>query len=56
MVSIWRKGLMTNEKIGPLFSMSYSAVSHSVKSLKKQMDEDKKVKIQFRKFNSQFKP
>jgi len=46
---------MTNEKTGQLLSMSYPAVSHSVKSFKKQMDEDKKVKSQFRKYNSQFK-
>ncbi len=55
MYFLWRKGLMTNEKIGQLFSMSYSAVSHSVKSFKIQMDKDKKVKSQFHKFNSQFK-
>jgi len=45
---------MTYEKRGPLFSMSYSDVSHSVKPFKKQMDEDKKVKSQFQRDNSQF--
>jgi len=47
--------LSPNEKIGQIFCMSYSAASHSVKSLKKQMDEDGKVKRQFQKYNSQFK-
>jgi len=28
---LWSKGFMTNEKLGQLFTMSYSAVSHSVK-------------------------
>ena len=52
---LWNKGLMTNEKLGQLFNMSYSAVSHCVKRFKEKMNKDKKVKSQFEKLNSQFK-
>jgi putative transposase len=52
---LWNKGLMTNEQIGCLFNISYSAISHSVKIFKEKMISDKKVKTQFDKINSQFK-
>ncbi|RZB32182.1 MAG: hypothetical protein SRB1_01801 [Desulfobacteraceae bacterium Eth-SRB1] len=51
---LWNKGLMTNEQLGRLFNISHSAVSHSVKIFKEKMINDKKVKIQFDKLNSQF--
>jgi len=46
---------MTNEKLGQLFNMSYSAISHCVKIFKEKMNKDKKVKSQFEEINSQFK-
>ncbi len=46
---------MTNEKIGPFFNMSYSAVSHCVKSFKEKMRKDKNLTRRFEKINSQFK-
>jgi chromosomal replication initiation ATPase DnaA len=49
------KGLMTNEQLGRLFNISYSAVSHRVKIFKEKLINDKKVKNQFDKINSQFK-
>ena len=52
---LWNKGLMTNEQLGRLFNISYSAISHSVKIFKAKMINDKKVKNQFNKINSQFK-
>ena len=52
---LWNKGLMTNEKLGLLFNMSYSAVSHSVKIFKAKMNNDKNVKNQFEEINSQFR-
>jgi chromosomal replication initiation ATPase DnaA len=52
---LWNKGLMTNEKLGQLFNMSYSAISHCVKTFKEKMNKDKKVRNQFEKLNSQFK-
>ena len=51
---LWNKGVMTNEQLGRLFNISYSAVSHSVKVFKQKMINDKKVKNQFDKINLQF--
>ena len=51
---LWNKGLMTNEQLGRVFNISNSAVSHSVKRFKEKMIDDKKVKTQFEKLNSQF--
>ncbi len=48
---LWNKGLMTNEKLVQLFGMSFSAISHCVKSFKDKMNKDKKVKNQFEKLN-----
>jgi len=52
---LWNKGLVTNEKIGQLFNVSCSAISHSVKIFKEKINNDKKVKNEFEKFNSQFR-
>ena len=52
---LWNKGLMTNEQLGRVFNISNSAVSHSVKVFKEKMINDKKVKTQFDKLNSQFR-
>ncbi|MBW2573225.1 MAG: transposase [Deltaproteobacteria bacterium] len=52
---LWNKGLMTNEHLGRLFNISPSAISHSVKIFKEKMVNDKEVKNQFEKVNSQFK-
>jgi len=52
---LWIKGITTNEKIGQLFNMSYSAISHCVKIFREKMDKDKKVKNQFEKLISQCK-
>ncbi len=52
---IWRTGRMTNAQIGLEFGLSYSAVSHSVKSIKAKLKNDQKLKALFYKLNSQFK-
>ena len=36
--------LMTNEKLGQLFNMSYFAISHCVTIFKEKMNKDKKEK------------
>ncbi len=51
---LWNKGLMTNEKFGQLFNMSYSTISRCVKIFKEKMNTDKKVKHQFETVNAQF--
>jgi hypothetical protein len=40
------KPLHGNEKLGQLFNMSYSAISHCVKTFKEKMNKDKKVNNQ----------
>mgnify|MGYP001827060370 FL=1 len=52
---IWKAGVLTNDQIGELFGVSFSAVSHAVKSLKARMREDPKLQAKFEQFNSQFK-
>ncbi len=52
---IWNTGRLSNTEIGALFNMSYSAVSHSVKSFKEKLNQSNKLKLQVEKFNSQFK-
>lgn len=52
---LWNKGLMTNDQIGKLFNISYSAVSHNVKKFKEEIAKNKKLRIKFDRYNSQFK-
>jgi len=52
---LWNTGRLTNAQIGNLFGMSFSAVSHSVKSCKEKLDQDKNLRQQFEQLNSQFK-
>jgi len=46
---------MTNEQLGRLFNISHSAICHSVKIFKEKMLNDKEVKKQLDKINSQFR-
>jgi REP element-mobilizing transposase RayT len=52
---LWRSGKLTNQEIGNLLSISYSAVSHSVKSVKSKLDTDSELNDYFDQINSQFK-
>jgi REP element-mobilizing transposase RayT len=52
---IWQTGLLTNEKIGAIFDLTYSSVSHSVKAVKARMAKDPKFRDYFEKIKSQFK-
>jgi hypothetical protein len=52
---IWRTGRMTNAQIGMNFGLSYSAVSHAVKSIKTKLKSDQKLKASFNELDSQFK-
>ena len=49
---LWNKGLETNTEIGVRFNMTGSAVSHSVKRFKEQMNRDIQAKKLFDRFNS----
>ncbi len=52
---IWRTGRLKNVQIGKEFGLSYSAVSHAVKSIKVKLKKDKRLKATFNQLNSQFK-
>jgi chromosomal replication initiation ATPase DnaA len=52
---IWQTGLLTNEKIGAIFDLTYSSVSHSVRAVKARMAKDHKFRDYFEGLNSQFK-
>jgi REP element-mobilizing transposase RayT len=52
---IWKTGGLTNDQIGQLFGLSYSAVSHAVKSLKSKMLDNQELTAKFNNLYSQFK-
>ncbi len=52
---MWRSGRLTNKQIGQLFGMSYSAVSHAVKTLTARLRDNPELMRKFDKLNSQFK-
>ncbi|HDZ89157.1 MAG TPA: hypothetical protein ENH37_00560 [Deltaproteobacteria bacterium] len=52
---LWKSGRQTNEQIGQLLGLSYSAVSHAVKTLKAKMEHDPELKGKFAQLYSQFK-
>ena len=52
---IWQAGRLGNEQIGNLFGISYSAVSHTVSSIKAKLKKDQKLQAEFSQFNSLFK-
>jgi REP element-mobilizing transposase RayT len=52
---IWQTGLLTNEKIGAIFDLTYSAVSHSVKAVKARVAKEHKFRDYIENLNSQFK-
>jgi len=52
---IWRTGYLRNEQIGNMFGISYSAVSHTVRSVKAKLKKDQKLQAKFSQLNSLFK-
>jgi hypothetical protein len=52
---VWQGGLFTNQEIGALFGLTYSAVSHCVQEIKKKLLKDKRINTRLGCFNSQFK-
>ena len=51
---VWQAGHLTNEQVGNLFGITYSAVSHNVTEIKKKMRTDKGLRALIRQLNSQF--
>ena len=52
---VWRTGQLKNEQIGHLFGLSYSGVSHAVKSAKIALSKRRKLQAKFDRLNSLFK-
>jgi chromosomal replication initiation ATPase DnaA len=52
---IWRTGQLKNEKIGRLFGLIHSGVSHAVKSAKLKIANSLKLQGEFDQLNSLFK-
>ena len=52
---IWTTGHLKNQQIGELFGLSYSAVSHAVKSVKIKLAKDRHLQRKFDQLNSLFK-
>jgi transposase len=52
---LWNAGGLSNAQIGHLFGISYSAVSHAVRSIKRKMQQDGNIMAKFKQLNSQFK-
>jgi len=52
---IWRSGQFKNEQIGNLFGMSYSGVSHVVRSVKLKGAKSRQLQTKFDQLNSLFK-
>ena len=51
----WKAGLFTNEDIGEIFNLTYSAVSHGVRSVRLGLVKDRRLKNKLNTLNSQFK-
>ena len=52
---LWKEGGYNNDQIGRLFGISYSAVSHAVRSFKSKLRDNHEVSAAFNEINSQFK-
>jgi chromosomal replication initiation ATPase DnaA len=52
---IWQTGLLTNEKTGAIFGLTYSSVSHIVRSVRLRIAKDRKFRTYIEELNSQFK-
>ena len=52
---IWRAGRLKNDQIGNLLGISYSAVSHTVRSVKAKLKKDQMLQAKLTQLNSLFK-
>ncbi len=51
----WEAGGLSNDEIGRLFGISYSALSHALRGLKTKMREDQQLTLKFNQLYSRFK-
>ena len=52
---MWKAGSLSNNEIGQLFGVSYSAISHTTRSLKTRMRDDQALAAKLNQIYSQFK-
>jgi len=52
---LWNTGVLTNERIGRIFGLTYSSVSHAVKEVQSKLSASKELREKYRGINSQFK-
>jgi len=52
---IWKTGRLTNARIGALFGVTYSSVSHNIKAAKSKLKQNAKLSAKFNALNSQIK-
>jgi chromosomal replication initiation ATPase DnaA len=52
---LWMTGKLTNEKIGELFGVTPSSISHSVRDMKLKLQKDSQVRDKFNQIYSLFK-
>ncbi|NNL75442.1 MAG: hypothetical protein HKO68_03805 [Desulfobacterales bacterium] len=50
--ALWKTGALTNTKIGELFGVTYSSVSHSVKSARSKLEENHRLKNNYNRIYS----
>jgi hypothetical protein len=53
--AIWKTGMVRNDQIGGLFGVTYSALSHVVKSVKVRLEKDQEIQTKFNHINPLFK-
>ena len=53
--ALWKTGLLTNEKIGELFGVTASSISHSVRALSLKLKEDRQSRDKLNQIYSLFK-
>ena len=44
---VWKICLLTNEEIGSLFGMRYSAISHILSSMRTRMQKDSDLRVRY---------
>jgi len=54
-LSVWKTGMMSNDEIGNLFGVTYSSISHIVKTIRIRLKEEDNLKERFNRIYSQFK-
>ena len=52
---VWKMCILSNEETGRLFSMTYSAISHILGSMRTRMQKDSELRVKYNKVYSLYK-